>query len=177
LARLQGEIVDGRDLIDLAERTLVAPLDRRARAEIAAAARRVSAFTTLAPRAALDVIFVAAQAIRLVRRIAEIYGGRPGALGLLRIGRSALAHLAVTGGVAAGDTILQQVLGHGIAARISAKLGEGVLNGLLTTRLGLSAMAVCRPAPYAAIAPPGVTDVAPFLLKGWKAAGEQKDVG
>jgi putative membrane protein len=34
---------------------------------------------------------------------------------------------------------------HSIAAKLSARLGEGVLNGLLTARVGLSAMAVCRP--------------------------------
>ena len=164
LETLTGEIVDGRDLIDIAERSLVLPLDEAARREIAAAARRVSLVTALSPRALLDVIFVAAQAIRLVRRIAEIYGGRPGFLGFVRIARSVGAHLAITGGVAVGDSLIQQVVGHGIAARLSARLGEGVLNGLLTARVGLSAMAVCRPMPFSVAKPPNVSDVAPFLF-------------
>ena len=75
------------------------------------------------------------------------------------------AHLAVTGGMAVGDSLVQQVVGHGIAAKLSARLGEGVLNGMLTTRVGLSAMAVCRPMPFAVGKPPGVKDVAPFLFK------------
>ena len=50
-------------------------------------------------------------------------------------------------------------------ARLSARLGEGVLNGLLTARVGLSAMAVCRPMAYAARKPPGVSEIAPFLFK------------
>jgi putative membrane protein len=164
LQTLIGEIVDGRDLIDIAERSLVVPLDEAAQREIAAAAKRVSLVTTLSPRALLDVIFVAAQAIRLIRRIAEIYGGRPGFLGFLRLARSVGTHLAITGGVAVGDSLVQQVVGHGIAARLSARLGEGVLNGLLTARVGLSAMAVCRPMPYAVAKPPSVSDVAPFLF-------------
>ena len=73
-----GEIIDGRDLVEIAERALVKPLDARARAEVAAAAKRVSLVTALSPRAVLDVVFVAAQVVRLTRRIAEIYGGRPG---------------------------------------------------------------------------------------------------
>ena len=59
-------------------------------------------------------------------------------------------------------------VGHGIAARLSARLGEGVLNGLLTARVGLSAMAVCRPMPFTAKAAPGVNDVAPFLFTAGK---------
>jgi putative membrane protein len=164
LRDLSHDIVDGRDLIDIAERTLVHPLDLEVRKEIASAARAVSLVTAIAPRAIIDVLFVLAQAIRLIRRISAIYGGRPGLLGFLKVLRSIGAHLAITGGMAAGESIVQQFLGHGIAAKLSARLGEGVLNGLLTARVGLSAMAVCRPMPYVVAKPPGVKDVAPFLF-------------
>jgi putative membrane protein len=43
-----------------------------------------------------------------------------------------------------------------------------VLNGLLTARVGLSALAVCRPAPFAIDKPPGVAEVAPFLFGAGK---------
>ncbi|MCI0466783.1 MAG: TIGR01620 family protein [Beijerinckiaceae bacterium] len=165
LRELSHDIVDGSDLIDIAERTLVEPLDAEVRREIARAAKRVSMVTALAPRAIIDVIFVAAQAVRLIRQIAVLYGGRPGALGLLKLLRSIAAHIALTGGMAAGDSIIQQFLGHGIAAKVSVRLGEGVLNGLLTARVGLSAMAVCRPLPFAGGKAPKVADVAPFLFK------------
>jgi putative membrane protein len=165
---LTREIVDGRDLIDIAERGLMHPLDEDVRREIASAARRVSVVTAISPRAVLDVLFVLAQAARLVRRISEIYGGRPGFLGFLRLVKSVGAHLAITGGMAVGDSLVQQILGHGIAARLSARLGEGVLNGLLTARVGLSAMAVCRPMPFAAEPAPGLGDVAPFLFSSGK---------
>jgi len=168
LKSLSQDIVDGRDLIDIAERTLIEPLDMLVRHEIAAAARRVSVVTALAPRAIIDLIFVALQAVRLIRRIAELYGGRPGFLGFLKLMRSIVSHLAITGGMAAGDSLIQQLVGHGIAAKLSARLGEGVLNGLLTARVGLSAMAVCRPLPFATGKPPGVSDVAPFLFKSDK---------
>ena len=169
---LRSEIVDGRDLVDIAERLLVQPLDLRTQATIARAAKRVSMVTTLAPRAIIDVAFVAIQAARLIREIAEIYGGRPGLLGFLKLARSVGAHLAITGGMAAGDSLLQQVVGHGIAAKISARLGEGVLNGLLTARIGLSAMAVCRPMPFATEPAPTLRKVVPFLFR----TGKAKDV-
>ncbi len=161
-------IIDGRDLIDVAERALLKPLDDKAQAEIATAAKAVSLVTAISPRAILDVLFVVAQIVRLVRRIAEIYGGRPGLLGLVKLARSIGAHIAITGGMAVGDSLIQQLVGHGIASRISAKMGEGVLNGLLTARVGLSALSVCRPAPFAVAKPPGVSDVAPFLFSGGK---------
>ena len=168
LAALSKEIIDGRDLINIAEMKLIAPLDAQVQREIANAAKRVSLVTAIAPRAFIDVIFVAAQAVRLIRRISEIYGGRPGFFGFFKLAKSVGTHLAITGGMAVGDSLLQQVVGHGIAARVSAKLGEGVLNGLLTTRVGVSAMSVCRPMPFAAKPAPGVKQVAPFLFSSEK---------
>jgi putative membrane protein len=157
-------IIDGRDLVDVAERALLRPLDQKAQGAIAEAAKRVSLVTAISPRAILDVVFVVAQIVRLTRRIAEIYGGRPGLLGLVKLGRSIGAHIAITGGLAVGDSVLQQLVGHGIASRISARMGEGVLNGMLTARVGLSALAVCRPMPFSVDKAPGLSDVAPFLF-------------
>ena len=174
---LRAEIVDGRDLVDIAERTLLTPLDERAQAAIAGAAKRVSVVTTMAPRAIVDVAFVALQAVRLIRRVSEIYGGRPGVLGFIKLARSVGAHLAITGGMAAGDSLLQQVVGHGIAAKLSARLGEGVLNGLLTARIGISAMAVCRPMPFAARPTPSLRKVVPFLFRSEEGGGKKDEGG
>ncbi len=168
-ARLEGhlgDIIDGRDLVRLSERELMAPLDEEARRLIAAAARRVSVVTAISPRAAVDMVFVLVNALGLMRRLALLYGGRPGALGLMKLMRHAVSHIALTGGMAASDSLIQQMLGHGLAAKLSAKLGEGVLNGLLTARLGLAAMDATRPLPFTALRRPALNDLAAVLLKG-----------
>jgi putative membrane protein len=161
---VEGEIMDAEDRLALAERTLIAPLDFEAKRAIAGAARQVSVVTAVSPRAIVDVAFVVYAAAKLLRRIARIYGARPGFFGALRLARAAVNHLAVTGGVAVGDSIVQQVLGLGLAARVSAKLGEGVLNGLMTARFGLAALEVCRPLPFIKEEVPRIGDVAGELL-------------
>lgn len=159
-----GEIMDGRDLLTLAERDLIAPLDERAKVLASAAARRVSVVTAVSPRAVFDVVFVLWESVRLIRRVAYIYGGRPGTVGMFRLLKAVVSHLAVTGSIAIGDTILQQFVGHGLAGRLSAKLGEGVVNGLMTARIGLSAMDVCRPLPFLTEERPRLKDLAGDLV-------------
>ncbi len=90
VAEQLSEIIDARDLLTLAERDLVAPLDARAKALASAAARRVSVVTAVSPRAFFDVAFVLFESVRLIRRIAAIYGGRPGTLGLFRLMKAVL---------------------------------------------------------------------------------------
>jgi putative membrane protein len=167
-ATLQGhsdDIIDGADLIRLAERELMTPLDQEARRLVSSAAQRVSLVTAVSPRALIDVLFVFAASLRLIRQLARLYGGRPGALGMIALMRHVIAHVAITGGMAASDGLIQQVLGHGIAAKLSQRLGEGVLNGLLTARLGLAAIDVTRPLPFTALPKPALADLAKDLLR------------
>lgn len=154
-----GEIFDADDLLAMVEKEYFRELDARAAAEIARAARRVSVVTAVSPAALIDIGFVLAANFRLLSRLATLYGARPGLFGLLRLARSVLAHLTVTGGLALGDSLVQQVLGHGLAARLSARLGEGVVNGLFTARIGLAALQVCRPLPFLALKPPALKQV------------------
>ena len=172
-ARLRGltdEIIDADDRLAIAERELIAPLDAQAKRAIAGAAKQVSLVTAVSPRAIVDVAFVIFAAVRLLRTLARIYGGRPGLFGFLRLAKAAFNHLAVTGGMAVGDSLMQQVLGLGLAARISAKLGEGVLNGLMTARFGLAALSVCRPLPFIREEAPKIGDVAGELISRAEAA-------
>lgn len=159
-----GEIIDGRDLLRLAEQELMTRFDAEARALITGAAKRVSVVTAVSPRALVDVVFVLVETVRLVRRIGLLYGGRPSGLALIRLLRLAVTHLAVTGGIAMTDSLVQQLVGHGLAARLSARLGEGVVNGLMTARVGLAALDVCRPLPWLANTPPGISDVMSTLV-------------
>jgi putative membrane protein len=64
-------------------------------------ATRVSVVTAVSPRAAVDLAFVLIAALGMIRRLAALYGGRPGMLGLIRLVRHVVGHLALTGGIAA----------------------------------------------------------------------------
>src|SRR6201995_1900939 len=78
LASHAEDIIDGADMIKLAERELMTPLDQEARRLVSSAAQRVSIVTAISPRAAIDIIFVFVAALRLIRQLARLYGGGPG---------------------------------------------------------------------------------------------------
>ncbi|MDR5654047.1 YcjF family protein [Ruixingdingia sedimenti] len=166
LAELAPELLDADAILSLAETELLAPLDRAATAEIEAASRAVAATTALVPLALADVAVALGANLRMIRRIAEIYGGRAGSFGSWRLMRRVFTHLLATGAVAVGDDLISSVAGGGALARLSRRFGEGVVNGALTARVGIAALEVCRPLPFAAMAEPRITAILGRSLTG-----------
>jgi len=98
--------------------------------------------------------------------VAEIYGGRSGVLGSWRLTRAVFAHLVATGAVAAGDDLLEPVLGGSVLSKLSRRFGEGVVNGALSARVGVAAMEVCRPLPFSERHKPSVRGIVAGALGG-----------
>ena len=166
LAERIGEQFDAPGLLALSEETLLAPLDKAARREVEAAARQVATVTALVPIALADVVVALASSLRMIRRVAEIYGGRSGFLGSWRLTRAVFAHLLATGAVAVGDDLLEPILGGSILSKLSRRFGEGLVNGALSARVGVAAMEVCRPLPFSEGRRPSVRGIITRALGG-----------
>ncbi|GAA6210985.1 hypothetical protein NBRC116602_07250 [Hyphomicrobiales bacterium 4NK60-0047b] len=141
-------IMDGRELVELIDTEIGSPLDKEAEKIISETAKKVSVITAIAPGPFIDMAAVTLLNLTMIRKVSTVYGVRPGLWGLSRLGRNILAHLALSGGLAMTGDLLQPLIGSSIAAKLSKKLGEGMINGALTIRIGLSAQEVTRPIPY-----------------------------
>jgi len=162
----RGDMFDADALLGLVEDEILTPLDAAARREVEAASRQVATVTALVPLALADVAMALASSLRMIRRVAEIYGGRSGVLGSWRLTRAVFAHLVATGAVAAGDDLLEPVLGGSVLSKLSRRFGEGVVNGALSARVGVAAMEVCRPLPFSERHKPSVRGIVAGALGG-----------
>ncbi|MFM1816586.1 MAG: hypothetical protein RLZ98_3281 [Pseudomonadota bacterium] len=150
------DVRDAGDLLTIAERELLAPLDRQAQRCVLDSARRVSIVTAVSPASVLSVVYVLYENLRMLRALATLYGGRPGFAGSLRLARMVFLHILATGGIALTDDLLGQFIGQDLLRRLSRRLGEGVFNGALTARVGVAAIAVVRPLPFIEAKPPRI---------------------
>jgi putative membrane protein len=160
-----GDVHDPGELLALAEREIMLPLDAEARGLVTRSAKRVATVTALSPMAAIAVTFVLIENLRLLSALATLYGARPGFAGILRLGRMVLTHMVATGGLAMTDDLLGQFLGQDLLRRLSRRLGEGAFNGALTARIGVTALEAIRPMPFRTVKPPRMRDVLAEALK------------
>ncbi len=166
LAQIMPDQFDAASILQATEREVLTPLDAVAVKEIEAGARQVALVTAIVPLAFADVIAALTANIRMVRRIAEIYGGRGGTIGSWRLMRTVLTHLVATGAVAVGDDLISSVAGGGALSKISRRFGEGIINAALTARVGVAAMEVCRPMPFDTSQKPAVTGLVRRAVTG-----------
>ena len=171
LKQHQRDILDAAQILTLAERELLLPLDRLARAAIGTSGRRVSVVTTLSPAAIIPIAFVAYENFRMLKALAGIYGGRPGFFAILRL-------LRLHRGALGRHRRARLYRRHRAAVhrarpdrRLSHRLGEGLVNGGFTIRIGIAAVELLRPLPYIEARKPRLREFMAEFLKFGQRAG------
>jgi putative membrane protein len=129
-------------------RRVLAPLDRQAYRLVLRAARDVGVLTALSPLGLLDGLLVVGRTLAMLRAVARLYGFRPGYAGTIGLLRRSVRNMALAGLGEVVSDATTEALGASLAGLLSAKAGQGVMNGVLCARLGLAAMEQCRPLPF-----------------------------
>ena len=114
------------------------------------------------------MLLVAVENFRMMRRLMTLYGGRPGMFSQMKMIRMMISNLVVSGGVAVGADLIGHVVGRQVATRLAGRIGEGVINGSLTARLGITATKLIRPLPYIDAKPVSVKAFVKELTRGAK---------
>jgi putative membrane protein len=155
----------GGDALELFRRFVLAPADRLAQAAIRRASGQAFAINAVSPTVLTDTLFFAARAMRLIREIAEIYGQRPGLAGTVHLLRRLLGGAGLVGAVDIVGGVLVQQLGGAVLERISANAAESAYAAQKMARLGLVAMALCRPVAFRSGEAPSLGALVSGLLK------------
>ncbi|MBV8133570.1 MAG: DUF697 domain-containing protein [Alphaproteobacteria bacterium] len=163
----------GHDALELFSRFVLAPADQLAQAAIRRAAAQAFAINAISPTVLLDTLLFAAQAMRLIRGIAMIYGQRPGLAGMVHLLRRLAKGAGLVGAVDVVGGVIAQQLGGAVLERLSASAAESVYAAQKMARLGLVAMALCRPIEFRPGEAPSLSGLVSSLLRQSQRRDEQ----
>lgn len=126
---------------------ILAPLDVLADVQIRRTAVQVATATAVSPSVMLDSLITLSRNIDLIARLADLYYGRPGLLGTLRVARDVIGSAVAAGAL---ELVSEHVSGAlaemtgSWSARLIGPLGQGMVNGVVTMRFGAAARFRCR---------------------------------
>jgi putative membrane protein len=155
----------GHDALELFARFVLVPADRLAQAAIRRATAQAFVINAVSPTVLLDTLLFAGRAMRLIREIAEIYGQRPGLAGTIHLLRRLASGAGLVGAADLVGGLVAQQLGGAVLERLSASAAESAYAGQKMARLGLVAMAMCRPVEFRPGEMPSLSGLVSGLLK------------
>lgn len=127
------------------EHFLLDDMDREARMIIISEAAGIGIATAVCPRGIIDVAVVLWRSVRMIGKIAQVYGGRAGRYGTLRMSRRVIISAMMAGSA----ENLSDLLPAGAMSALGSA-GQCMLNALMACQLGKEAVRQCRPIPLAA---------------------------
>ncbi|MEY8709308.1 YcjF family protein [Mangrovibacter phragmitis] len=142
------ETHNDKEVITLYGQMVQPVLDNQARKAISRSAAQSSLMIAVSPLALVDMAFVAWRNIRLINHIAGLYGIELGYFSRIRLFRMVLLNIAFAGASELVREVGMDWMSQDLAARLSARAAQGIGVGLLTARLGIKTMELCRPLPW-----------------------------
>ena len=142
------ETQNDSEIVSLYASMVQPQLDREARREISLCAAESALMIAVSPLALVDMAFIAWRNLRLINRIAQLYGIELGYFSRLRLFKGVLLNIAFAGASELIREVGMDWMSQDLTARLSARAAQGLGAGLLTARLGIKAMELCRPLPW-----------------------------
>ncbi|MFV0547542.1 MAG: TIGR01620 family protein [Limnobaculum xujianqingii] len=142
------ETQNDREVVSLYAKLVQPVLDQQARREISSSAAESALMIAVSPLAIVDMAFIAWRNIRLINRIASIYGIQLGYFSRIRLFKLVMLNIAFAGATELIREVGMDWISQDITARLSTRAAQGIGAGLLTARLGIKAMELCRPLPW-----------------------------
>ncbi len=160
--------------LQLFEHVVLSELDKQAQQLVYRAATDTSLAVAISPFALADMLLVLWRSSRLLRELAQLYGGAIGQLRSLVLLKRLLAALLWAGGSELALDMASDVIGSELTAKLSARAGQGVIAGLLVARLGNLAQQQLRPLPAGKTAKVSIKALSSALLQRFNGAVQTK---
>lgn len=144
---------DNAELMELYSQQVLSQVDQKALDEIAKYSSESVVLIALSPIALLDMMIMFWRNIKLIDKVAGLYGLKLGYWSRLKLIKQVFINMAYAGASELIADFGADMLGADLLGKLSGRLAQGLGAGLLTARLGLKTLEVCRPIAFTKSAP------------------------
>jgi putative membrane protein len=136
------------EIIDLYDALVVVEQDKQAAVVVSTYSAESAALVAMSPLAIADMLLVVWRNLKMIEKLASIYGVELGYWSRIRLLRSVFINMAAAGASELAIDSGMDLISSSMAAKLSARVGQGIGVGILTARLGLKSIELLRPTPW-----------------------------
>lgn len=136
------------ELLQLYSRVVLSKVDEKALAEIARFSTEAVVLVALSPVAIIDMLIILWRNLRMVNKVAGLYGLKLGYWSRIKLIRQVFVNMVYAGASELIADFGSEMIGADLLGKLSGRLAQGLGAGMLTARLGVKTMQLCRPIPF-----------------------------
>lgn len=135
------------ELLQLYSRLVLIKVDEKAMAEIAKFSTEAVVLVALSPVAVIDMLIILWRNLRMINKVALLYGIKLGYWSRIKLIRQVFVNMVYAGASELITDFGSDMIGADLLGKLSGRLAQGLGAGMLTARLGVKTMQLCRPIP------------------------------
>ncbi|AAZ25808.1 YcjF family protein [Colwellia psychrerythraea] len=136
------------ELVQLYSRVVLSKVDEKALNEVAKFSTEAVVLIALSPVALIDMLIMLSRNLRMINKIAGLYGLKLGYWSRIKLIKQVFVNMAYAGASELVADFGSDMLGAELLGKLSARFAQGLGAGMLTARLGAKTMELCRPIPF-----------------------------
>jgi putative membrane protein len=156
---------DDNEVLTLFSQYVLRPLDDKALQVVLKSSAQTALLVAVSPLALVDMLLVLWRNFKMLRDIARLYQVRLSYWGQIHLIRQILKNMVFAGAAELVTEFGSDWFSAELTSKLSAKLAQGVGSGLLSARLGINTIQVCRPLLLLPNEKPKLSQIRRSLLK------------
>jgi len=136
------------ELLTLYSRSVLSKVDDKAMAEVARFSTEAVVLVALSPIAIIDMLIILWRNLRMINKISGLYGLKLGYWSRIKLIKQVFVNMVYAGASELIADFGSDMIGADLLGKLSGRLAQGLGAGMLTARLGVKTMQLCRPIPF-----------------------------
>ncbi|NQZ20447.1 MAG: TIGR01620 family protein [Colwellia sp.] len=146
--RLIKDDYSDEELLKLYSREVLVIVDEKALTEVAKFSTEAVVLVALSPIALVDMLLMFWRNLRMIDKIAGLYGLKIGYWSRIKLIKQVFVNMAYAGASELVIDLGADLVGAELLGKLSARMAQGLGAGMLTARLGIQTIKLCRPIPF-----------------------------
>ncbi|QDP00625.1 YcjF family protein [Thalassotalea sp. PS06] len=153
-----SEHLNDEEVVTLYSRQVLSEVDKQAMEQVAKFSSEAVVLVAISPIALVDMMVLLWRNLRMLDKVAGLYGIRLGYWSRISLIKQVFVNMVYAGASEIIADIGVDMLGVETLGKLSTRLAQGLGAGMLTAKLGIRTIKLCRPVPFVEN-PPGIKQV------------------